>query len=125
MTALINNINNTLDNTYIVSTELYNKILKAMDNGQVIVFYGKLTNYGSFQYAIATPFVLYVPSLNIPVPFIYLEIKYFTINISEGDPFIIAPVKFVVMSDPMEEAELYEPQNFDILDFSSLGGGSV
>ena len=64
-------------------------------------------------------------SSSIPVPVIYLEIKYFTINMSEGAPFIITSitsVKFIVMSDPMEDAELYEPQNFDILDIS-LGGG--
>ena len=123
MTVVNNNTNNTLDNKYIVSTELYNKLLEAMDNGQVIVFHGKLTNYENFQYAIATPFVIQMPSSGIPIPLIYLEIKYFTINMSEGAPFIITSVKFIVMSDPMEDAELYEPQNFDILDISSLAGG--
>lgn len=126
MTALVNdNINNTLDNKCIVSTELYNKILKAMDDGQVIVFHGKLTNYESFQYAIATPFVLQLSSSEIPVPFIWLAMQYFTIGISDdgNEPFKITSARFMIMSDSTEEAELYEPQNFDILSASLSGGG--
>lgn len=125
MTRIINNddTKNTLHNKFIVSTELYNKLLKAMDNGQVIVFHGKLTNYESFQYAVATPSVIQMPPSNIPIPFIYLEIKYLTVNTEEGDPFITTSVSFAVISDTSEEVELYEPQNFDILDISSLSAG--
>lgn len=126
MTMVINNdTKNTLNGKYIVSTELYNKILKAMDDGQVIVFHGKLTNYESFQYAIATPFVLQLSSSEIPVPSIWLAMQYFTIGISDdgNEPFRITSVRFVITSDPTEEAELYEPQNFDILGASLSGGG--
>ena len=75
--------------------------------------------------AIATPFVVQMQSSSIPVPVIWLAMQYFTIGISDdgNEPFRITSVRFIIIPDPTEEVELYEPQNFDILSASLSGGG--